>query len=757
MDISSAIRIAVRVPAYYEVCDDGRHVGHSATDFQLIRDRDTLNLKDLTADVSKRVCPGKNQGFNLCFFNKHKQSYTSLTSDSTLMNATENYWELRRLPLFVSFYDTVPVSFSQSVSLDNEACATVDPPLLLPLLGNDGGQNNQSVDAAMSSLGSQEVESLSEEVSDSDTADSTNSGESAEKSIPAQGRKGRGKKPADDDVAWEEDDEEYVGINDENQYMADQQDDQEEGAADSDSFVHDDLLVDDEAGCETSEHVTNLENPTIACGVTFEDGDTFKRAIRQYAVLKEFEIAAHYSEAKRYRGHCKGYKSKKKRCKWRIHASQLQDGKTWQVCSQLQVEDTFFKANIYLFMMFNDVYLLMMFVDDHDVYLLMSTCCWQIKKMYQKHTCATTANLEKNCMANNHWVRDRVINILRHDPTARASQMKKDLEKKYNITLSYYVVWDGMAMALEELQGKWDDSFEDVFRFKAEVERTNPGSIVDIEWALVGKKMRFTRMFVAFNSCVQGFLNGCRPFLGVDSSHLTGRWRGQLASASAVDGHNWLFPVAYGVFESESADNWQWFFEKLKVAIGSPLGLVICTDAGKGIDKGVASVFSDGVEHRECMRHLVKNFNKRYRGAVFKKHLWPASRAYNQRHFDRHYNIMKAASPRAMQWIEDNHKHLWCRWRFSHACKCDYVTNNIAETFNSWIRNEKSLALVPLLDRIRQMIMEKQDIRRALSLRLTDKILPQVTKELHAMSRNLQYVIHRGPTTLQRFKVLLKN
>ena len=67
MDISSAIRIAVRVPAYYEVCDDGRHVGHSATDFQLIRDRDTLNLKNLTADVSKRVCPRKNQGFNLCF------------------------------------------------------------------------------------------------------------------------------------------------------------------------------------------------------------------------------------------------------------------------------------------------------------------------------------------------------------------------------------------------------------------------------------------------------------------------------------------------------------------------------------------------------------------------------------------------------------------------------------------------------------------------------------------------------------------
>jgi hypothetical protein len=166
-------------------------------------------------------------------------------------------------------------------------------------------------------------------------------------------------------------------------------------------------------------------------------------------------------------------------------------------------------------------------------------------------------------MANNAWVRDRVINILREEPTTRENKVRKDLQNKYNIQLSYYVVWDGMSMALEQIHGKWDDSFEDAFIFKAEVGRTNPGSIVDIEWVKVGNKMRFTRMFVAFKSCVQGFLNGCRPFLGVDSTMLTGRWRGQLASASAVDGHNWLFLVAYGAFESESAENWKWYFQKL--------------------------------------------------------------------------------------------------------------------------------------------------------------------------------------------------
>jgi hypothetical protein len=296
MDSSSALRIAVRVPGYYEACDDGRNVAHNAADFQLIVDRDTLNLIDLSKDVAAKVSIGKNQGFNLTYFDKNTQRYTNLTSDAALMDCINNYWDLRRLPLFVNFFDMIPIAYSQSVSLDNEA----------------------------------NVESLSGGESDDDSVHSSNSDDSAEKSTPAQGRSK--KKHADDDVSWEEDVEEYVGVNDEGHYMPEQQDQQaSEGDTDSDSLIHDDLYVDDDAGCEINEHVTNLENPTIECGVTFEDRDTFKRAIRQYAVLKEFEITAPYSESKRYRGHCKGFKSKKKRCKWRIHASQLQDGKTWQV------------------------------------------------------------------------------------------------------------------------------------------------------------------------------------------------------------------------------------------------------------------------------------------------------------------------------------------------------------------------------------------------------------------------------------------
>jgi hypothetical protein len=44
-----------------------------------------------------------------------------------------------------------------------------------------------------------------------------------------------------------------------------------------------------------------------------------------------------------------------------------------------------------------------------------------------------------------------------------------------------------------------------------------------------------------------------------------------------------MFPTAYGVFGSETK-NWGWFMSKLLMAIGSPPGLVISIDAGKGID-----------------------------------------------------------------------------------------------------------------------------------------------------------------------------
>jgi len=53
--------------------------------------------------------------------------------------------------------------------------------------------------------------------------------------------------------------------------------------------------------------------------------------------------------------------------------------------------------------------------------------------------------------------------------------------------------------------------------------RRSPGSIVEIEWDVENNKRRFSRMFVALKPCIDGFLEGCRPYLGIDSTVLTAK------------------------------------------------------------------------------------------------------------------------------------------------------------------------------------------------------------------------------------------
>jgi hypothetical protein len=49
------------------------------------------------------------------------------------------------------------------------------------------------------------------------------------------------------------------------------------------------------------------------------------------------------------------------------------------------------------------------------------------------------------------------------------------------------------------------------------------------------------------------------------------------------------------------------------------------------------------------------------------------------------------------------------------------------------------------MDRIKQKIMEKHEVRKELVKKMKDRILPHITKDLNQRSRNLKYVIHKGP------------
>lgn len=85
-----------------------------------------------------------------------------------------------------------------------------------------------------------------------------------------------------------------------------------------------------------------------------------------------------------------------------------------------------------------------------------------------------------------------------------------------------------------------------MYRFKAEVELRSPGSIVEIDTVIVDNKLHSSRFFCAFQGSIEGFLNGCRPYISVESTALNGLWNGHMPAALGLDGHNWMFPLAFG-------------------------------------------------------------------------------------------------------------------------------------------------------------------------------------------------------------------
>ncbi|CAN6721796.1 unnamed protein product [Malus baccata var. baccata] len=110
---------------------------------------------------------------------------------------------------------------------------------------------------------------------------------------------------------------------------------------------------------------------------------------------------------------------------------------------------------------------------------------------------------------------------------------------------------------------------------------------------------------------IRGFRGSMRPVVAVDGTFLKGKYLGTLFVAVCHDGQNQIYPLAFGVGDSENDASWTWFLTKLRSAIGEVADLVFVSDRHGSIGKAVQTVFPEAY-HGACMYHVAGNMRNKF-------------------------------------------------------------------------------------------------------------------------------------------------
>ena len=84
-------------------------------------------------------------------------------------------------------------------------------------------------------------------------------------------------------------------------------------------------------------------------------------------------------------------------------------------------------------------------------------------------------------------------------------------------------------------------------------EQENPGTVTKLK---VDDDNRFEICFMAFDACIFSFRECCRPVIVIDGTHLNGKYKRILFIATAMNGNDQIFLIAFEVEHLENDRCW---------------------------------------------------------------------------------------------------------------------------------------------------------------------------------------------------------
>ena len=141
-----------------------------------------------------------------------------------------------------------------------------------------------------------------------------------------------------------------------------------------------------------------------------------------------------------------------------------------------------------------------------------------IKKMRLEHTCPSTTETTR---VSAKWLAQKYEHLFRSDITTGIQTIIDACMEKYGVDVPKCMAYRAKNIAIEAVLGDHKKQYPRLKDYAQTVMDTNPGSrvIVTTVTPVPNAKIphpgpRFHAMFFCLNGAREGFLNGCRPFIG---------------------------------------------------------------------------------------------------------------------------------------------------------------------------------------------------------------------------------------------------
>ncbi|XP_021754670.1 uncharacterized protein LOC110719977 [Chenopodium quinoa] len=347
-----------------------------------------------------------------------------------------------------------------------------------------------------------------------------------------------------------------------------------------------------------------------------------------------------------------------------------------------------------------------------------------VKTLKPRHNCGRVAQMKK---LRAKWIAKTYHNKFKVNPYLKCQEIVDTIWSAWGVKASLWLALKARRAAQNVILGEYAEQYGLLYRYANEIKRSNPQNTIKFKL----NSGVFKRVYMCFDAIKKGFLDGCRPFFGIDGCFLKGPFGGKLLVVGR-DGNNQMFPIAWACVEVESTETWGWFLQLLVDDLGTPdgFGYTIMSDQQKGLLKAVSIVWIRA-DTRCCARHVYCNFRQVFGGGLFyRRGFWKIAKSTTENGFKRNMELFAAISlPAAKGLLKRNYKK-WVRAFLTTTRTCESIENNMNEVFKAYILTSRHKPIITMLEDIREGLLERLHKKRDFITNKDIEICPRLQARL---------------------------